>query len=50
MLRPRIVIDVPKVIRRNLGILAPAMNKVSDPIQQLFIDKIREFKQKSSLV
>lgn len=33
--------------RRNLGILAPCLQKASDPIQQLFIDKLREYKQKS---
>lgn len=26
----------------------PAAQKASDPIQQLFVDKIREYKQKSS--
>ncbi|KAK4884406.1 hypothetical protein RN001_000677 [Aquatica leii] len=35
------------VCQRNLGILAPALNKATDPIQQLFIQKIREYKQKS---
>lgn len=34
--------------RRNFGIVAPSMQKVSDPIQQLFLDKIREYKSKSS--
>lgn len=34
--------------RRSIGILAPAMSKASDPIQQLFLDKVREYKQKSS--
>lgn len=34
--------------RRNIAIMAPVMNKVSDPIQQLFLDKCREYKQKSS--
>ncbi|XP_077296975.1 ATP synthase, coupling factor 6 [Arctopsyche grandis] len=33
--------------RRNLGLAAPALQKASDPIQQLFVDKIREYKQKS---
>ncbi|KAK9873900.1 hypothetical protein WA026_002252 [Henosepilachna vigintioctopunctata] len=33
---------------RSIGILAPCLQKASDPIQQLFIDKIREYKQKSS--
>ncbi|XP_073974662.1 ATP synthase-coupling factor 6, mitochondrial-like [Rhodnius prolixus] len=34
--------------RRNLGVSAPILQKVSDPIQQLFLDKLREYKQKSS--
>ncbi|KAL3286989.1 hypothetical protein HHI36_001475 [Cryptolaemus montrouzieri] len=33
---------------RNIGILAPCFQKASDPIQQLFVDKLREYKQKSS--
>lgn len=33
--------------RRNFGIMVPAMQKVSDPIQQLFLDKLREYKSKS---
>ncbi|XP_063705145.1 ATP synthase-coupling factor 6, mitochondrial [Culicoides brevitarsis] len=36
------------VARRNIGIAAPAMQKVSDPIQQLFLDKIKEYKAKSA--
>lgn len=36
------------VARRNIGVAAPAMQKISDPIQQLFLDKIREYKQKST--
>jgi len=35
------------ICKRNIGIIAPALQKASDPIQQLFIDKIREYKQKS---
>lgn len=34
--------------RRNFGITAPCLQKASDPIQQLFVDKIREYKQKSN--
>ncbi|EDW66493.2 ATP synthase-coupling factor 6, mitochondrial isoform X1 [Drosophila virilis] len=34
--------------RRNIAIVAPALNKASDPIQQLFLDKVREYKQKSA--
>ncbi|CAG9854503.1 unnamed protein product [Phyllotreta striolata] len=33
---------------RNIGILAPCLQKASDPIQQLFVDKIREYRQKSN--
>ncbi|XP_030759547.1 ATP synthase-coupling factor 6, mitochondrial [Sitophilus oryzae] len=33
---------------RNIGILAPCLQKAKDPIQQLFVDKIREYKQKSA--
>lgn len=36
------------VTRRNFGVAAPALQKVSDPIQQLFLDKIREYKSKST--
>ena len=34
--------------RRSIGIVGPALNKAADPIQQLFLDKVREYKQKSS--
>ncbi|CAG9766360.1 unnamed protein product [Ceutorhynchus assimilis] len=33
---------------RNIGILAPCFQKATDPIQQLFVDKIREYKKKSN--
>lgn len=36
--------------RRNFGVMVPAMQKVSDPIQQLFLDKLREYKSKSKYV
>nr|CAD7194483.1 unnamed protein product [Timema douglasi]CAD7397597.1 unnamed protein product [Timema poppensis] len=36
------------IIKRNIGICAPALQKASDPIQQLFIDKVKEYRQKSS--
>nr|CAD7589119.1 unnamed protein product [Timema genevievae] len=39
---------LPSIIRRNIGICAPALQKASDPIQQLFIDKVKEYRQKSS--
>ena len=48
MLTQRLTINVPKVIKRNIGILAPALQKATDPIQQLFIDKIREYTAKST--
>lgn len=35
-------------VRRNIAIIAPVLNKPSDPIQQLFLDKVREYKQKSA--
>ncbi|KAH8278793.1 hypothetical protein KR018_009548 [Drosophila ironensis] len=34
--------------RRNIAIMAPALNKAADPIQQLFLEKVRDYKQKSS--
>lgn len=33
--------------RRGFGIMVPAMQKASDPIQQLFLDKLRDYKSKS---
>ena len=33
--------------RRNLGISAVAYDKVSDPIQKLFLDKLGEYSKKS---
>lgn len=33
--------------RRGFGIMVPAMQKATDPIQQLFLDKVREYKSKS---
>lgn len=33
---------------RNIGILAPCLQKATDPIQQLFVDKIKEYGQKSA--
>ncbi|KAG8262593.1 Atp5jp [Homalodisca vitripennis] len=40
-------VALPRITKRNIGITAPALQKASDPIQQLFLDKIREYKQKS---
>ncbi|XP_053980981.1 ATP synthase-coupling factor 6, mitochondrial [Hylaeus volcanicus] len=48
MLTRRLAVSAPKVLKRNIGIVAPALQKASDPIQQLFIDKIREYKSKSA--
>lgn len=42
--------NVGSVARRNFGVAAPALQKVSDPIQQLFLDKIREYKSKGGWV
>ncbi|KAL2712401.1 hypothetical protein V1478_017924 [Vespula squamosa] len=47
MLRLRLIPNIPKIFKRNIGIVAPALQKASDPIQQLFIDKIREYNSKS---
>jgi len=50
MVLPQLLVSarqVPAVLRRNFGICVPAAQKASDPIQQLFVDKIREYKQKS---
>ena len=33
--------------RRNYGVSAVLLQKASDPIQQLFVDKVREYGQKS---
>ncbi|XP_022913321.1 ATP synthase-coupling factor 6, mitochondrial [Onthophagus taurus] len=35
------------ICQRNIGILAPCLQKATDPIQQLFVDKLREYNQKS---
>ncbi|XP_011724644.1 ATP synthase-coupling factor 6, mitochondrial isoform X1 [Macaca nemestrina] len=32
--------------RRNIGVTAVAFNKELDPVQKLFVDKIREYKSK----
>ena len=46
MLSKQIAVNIPKLIKRNYGVTAPAFQKATDPIQQLFIDKIREYKSK----
>nr|XP_033325675.1 ATP synthase-coupling factor 6, mitochondrial [Megalopta genalis]XP_033325676.1 ATP synthase-coupling factor 6, mitochondrial [Megalopta genalis] len=48
MLTKRLTTGVPKIFKRNIGIVAPAWKQASDPIQQLFLDKVREYKQKSA--
>jgi F-type H+-transporting ATPase subunit 6 len=35
------------ILRRNIGVCAPVLQKATDPVQQLFIDKIREYAKKS---
>ncbi|KAL7298309.1 hypothetical protein TKK_0008658 [Trichogramma kaykai] len=46
MLSKRLVAAVPQLAKRNFGVAAPALKQATDPIQQLFLDKIREFKNK----
>jgi len=46
MLRSRLA-RVPKVLKRNISTNIPALQKATDPIQQLFLDKLREYKSKS---
>lgn len=36
--------------RRNFGIMVPAIQKATDPIQQLFVDQLRDYKSKSKYV
>ncbi|XP_010975694.1 ATP synthase-coupling factor 6, mitochondrial [Camelus dromedarius] len=33
-------------LRRNIGVTAVAFNKELDPVQKLFVDKIREYRNK----
>ncbi|KYN42981.1 ATP synthase-coupling factor 6, mitochondrial [Trachymyrmex septentrionalis] len=46
MLRSRLI-SVPKVIKRNISTNVPALQKAVDPIQQLFIEKLQQYKSKS---
>ncbi|KAL6267361.1 hypothetical protein P5V15_000436 [Pogonomyrmex californicus] len=46
MLRSRLV-NMQKAIKRDISINIPALQKATDPIQQLFLDKLREYKSKS---
>ncbi|XP_032677577.1 ATP synthase-coupling factor 6, mitochondrial [Odontomachus brunneus] len=48
MLKLRLFVKVPKVVKRSFGTNIPVLQKASDPIQQLFLDKIREYKSKSA--
>ncbi|KAK0159559.1 hypothetical protein PV327_010655 [Microctonus hyperodae] len=47
MLTPRLK-SLSLITKRNFVIVTPTMQKATDPIQQLFIEKIREYKSKSS--
>lgn len=47
MLFQQLTVSAPKIIKRNIGILAPVFQEAKDPIQKLFLDKIREYKAKS---
>ncbi|XP_011498618.1 PREDICTED: ATP synthase-coupling factor 6, mitochondrial [Ceratosolen solmsi marchali] len=48
MLSRRIVEFIPKLWNRNFGVFAPVLQKAIDPIQQLFLDKIKEYKALSA--
>lgn len=47
MLRSRLA-NLPKTVKRNISTNIPALQKATDPIQQLFLDKLREYKSKSA--
>lgn len=47
-LRSRQVIQQGSLIQRQFGISAVVANKVTDPIQKLFLDKLKEYKAKSA--
>jgi len=47
MLSQQIYKSVASVSRRNFGVCSVALQKVSDPIQQIFIDKVRDYGKKS---
>ncbi|RZF46597.1 hypothetical protein LSTR_LSTR002929 [Laodelphax striatellus] len=38
---------LPLVLKRNMAVSYVAAQKASDPIQQIFLDKLREYKAKS---
>ena len=53
MIASQILLETRKHIRevvnvRNIGVFAPMLQKATDPIQQLFIEKLREYKEKSA--
>ncbi|KMQ97137.1 atp synthase-coupling factor mitochondrial [Lasius niger] len=47
MLRSRFV-SLPKTVKRSISTNIPVLQKATDPIQQLFLDKLREYKSKST--
>ncbi|KAH0944499.1 hypothetical protein HN011_006030 [Eciton burchellii] len=47
MLKSHFIINIPKFIKRSIGTNVPASQKATDLIQQLFLDKLREYKAKS---
>jgi len=47
LLKQSLVKAVQVVARRNFGSSYIVLQKASDPIQQLFVDKVREYGQKS---
>ena len=46
----RLAVRQGTVLQRQFGISAVAANKVTDPIQKLFIDKLNDYKTKSKYV
>jgi len=47
-LRSRQAVQQVSLIQRQFGISAVVANKVTDPIQKLFLDKLHEYKAKSA--
>ena len=47
LLRPSTISAVQTIARRNFGMTAVVLQKATDPIQQLFVDKVREYAKKS---
>lgn len=48
--RSRLVVRQAAVLQRQFGVSAVAANKAVDPIQQLFLNKLNEYKSKSKYV